>query len=651
MYDSSTPLWLKDYRQPFVKQYNVQCRSGHVHQNNMPAVGFVLARLNESHQLELLLDLRSAAVEHPNTWGFIGGTMNMNEQPLDAAYRESREEFGIDAHDLNILGFQYKHDHGGVRYLTYTYIFAEYKGQAPAPISHESVQSQWFTLDALPDNLMMYVREDLPVLEHTLYTGVYPMLLEAQGIPCQQAQAATSCQQTKAATSCQQTKAATSCQQTKAATSCQQTKATTSCQKTKAATSCQQAQQATPCQQTQAKAEAKASQAKIQALWSKKSVVDSDGDSPMTDVDSGYDSSGSEASDNPSSSSKSSDHDAPYSLGFQEPVGMTHYYINMATKGFVPYPDVSGALQQLGGHMPTTTSNGIMSYPDISKELQQLDIGEFQGTNSLTPEQRAILEAEAKKKASTPKPTAKGAKEAKDAKDKKAEDAKDKKAEDAKEKTPSIFSRFSQFLRWAKPAAKPAAEPAAKPAAKPSTKADAGEQKKRVRFDDDDKTDADEPDSKKAKVETPSPPPPSTPQPSMPTSPAPSSLLPQPSEPAPPMVAPPTTNAIEWDFHVPNLSPPSPTTQAPMQTTAAPFPQTTAMPSPASLPPPSPPIVDNGQEAMYTTMHNPSLTTNMVPTYSPLPHPLPMTAGFSGTPPKANPDQINPLMGGANPLN
>ncbi|KAI8949967.1 NUDIX hydrolase domain-like protein [Xylaria longipes] len=184
----STPMWLQQYSQPFTRQCNVQCHSGHVHQNNMPAAGFVLVRLNESSQLELLLDLRSNTVEHPNTWGFIGGNLRcVNENPLDAAYREAQEEYGVCPNDINILGFQYKHDHGGIKYLTYTYIFAEYNGQAPAPLTNESVQSQWFTLDALPDNLMMYIREDLQVLQHTLYTEIYPML-EAQGInspnPC-----------------------------------------------------------------------------------------------------------------------------------------------------------------------------------------------------------------------------------------------------------------------------------------------------------------------------------------------------------------------------------------------------------------------------------------------------------------------------------
>ncbi|KAI0481517.1 NUDIX hydrolase domain-like protein [Xylaria cf. heliscus] len=195
---NSTPSWLQEYSQVFTKQHNVKCHSGHIHQNNMPAVGFVFARLNECNRLELLLDLRSGTVEHPNTWGFIGGDLkSIDEEPLDAAYREAREEYGIDANDINILGLRYTRDHGGVKYLTYTYIFAGYDGQAPVPLTNESLQSQWFALDALPANLMTYIQEDSHMLLHTLYAEIYPMLLEARGANppnLAQAQAQPQCQ-------------------------------------------------------------------------------------------------------------------------------------------------------------------------------------------------------------------------------------------------------------------------------------------------------------------------------------------------------------------------------------------------------------------------------------------------------------------------
>ncbi|KAI2642907.1 hypothetical protein GGS21DRAFT_197849 [Xylaria nigripes] len=180
--DTSTPLWLRQYQQPFFKQSNVMCLSGHLHQNNLPSVGLVLVRLNAESKLEILLDLRSSLVSHPNTFSFISGTVNFpTEDLLETAYREAREEYGITPCQLNPFGLQYTRDHGGAKYLTYTYIFAEYNpkdGLAPASQSSECVRSEWFTLDTLPPNIIPYIAEDRVFLDQILLDMVLPILLE-----------------------------------------------------------------------------------------------------------------------------------------------------------------------------------------------------------------------------------------------------------------------------------------------------------------------------------------------------------------------------------------------------------------------------------------------------------------------------------------
>ncbi|KAI1744036.1 hypothetical protein F4680DRAFT_327593 [Xylaria scruposa] len=178
----STPSWLQEYQQPFIKQYNVQCHSNHIHPNNMPAAGLVLVRLNESSRLEILLFLRSSAVVgHPNTWCFPGGDLNcINEDPLAGALRHARDDYGIISGDVYPLGLRYKRDHGGVKFLAYNYIFAGYNGLTPAPLTQAYVRSQWFSLDALPNNLQPYVQEDLPALQQMLYVDVSPILLKAK---------------------------------------------------------------------------------------------------------------------------------------------------------------------------------------------------------------------------------------------------------------------------------------------------------------------------------------------------------------------------------------------------------------------------------------------------------------------------------------
>ncbi|KAI1159075.1 hypothetical protein F5B18DRAFT_43691 [Nemania serpens] len=187
--DKQTPSWLQSYQQPFVKKQNVQCASRHIHQQNMPAAGFVFVRLNASTKLEVLLDLRSKTVADGDTWAFIGGYANdINEDDLAVAYREALEEYGITRDEISLLGLSYKRDHGGIKYLTYTYIFAEYSpadGQAPAPLSHESVRSEWFNLEeGGPTNLNKYIKEDRNMIDHVLKEMVWPMLAEARGLDC-----------------------------------------------------------------------------------------------------------------------------------------------------------------------------------------------------------------------------------------------------------------------------------------------------------------------------------------------------------------------------------------------------------------------------------------------------------------------------------
>ncbi|KAI1429312.1 hypothetical protein F5Y12DRAFT_478497 [Xylaria sp. FL1777] len=181
-----TPSWQQEFSQPYRKRKNLTCHSGHFHRTNTPAAGFVLVRLNASSEMELLLDLRSGAVTAPNTFGFIGGFANtIGEDPLDTAYREAQEEYHIGPDEIKPLGKVFKHDHGGYKYLQYTYVFAKYNpkdGKAPISQSFESQRSEWFTLDALPSNLMVSIQEDLEMLKHILYTDVLPMLLEAKNM-------------------------------------------------------------------------------------------------------------------------------------------------------------------------------------------------------------------------------------------------------------------------------------------------------------------------------------------------------------------------------------------------------------------------------------------------------------------------------------
>ncbi|KAI1353135.1 hypothetical protein F5Y01DRAFT_323588 [Xylaria sp. FL0043] len=179
-----TISWQQQYAQPYRKRKNVECHDGHRHRNNVPAVGLVLVRLNASLQIELLLDSHNVAVAAPGSFTCIGGlASNRGESPMTTARREVKEEFLIDVGEIYPFPMEYKRDHGGYKYLNYTYVFAEYNpkdGRAPMARSSKSRRSEWFALDALPRNLTSSMQEDLPALEQILKACILPHLLEGQ---------------------------------------------------------------------------------------------------------------------------------------------------------------------------------------------------------------------------------------------------------------------------------------------------------------------------------------------------------------------------------------------------------------------------------------------------------------------------------------
>ncbi|KAI1302590.1 hypothetical protein F5Y03DRAFT_407760 [Xylaria venustula] len=179
--------WREQYGQPYRKRKNLECHSGHTHATNTPAAGLVLVRLNADSQMELLLDLRSMAVPYGGTFGFIGGLAStIGEAPLATAMREVQEEYHIDPSEIKPTGHKLRRDHGGPKYLHYTYVFAEYNpknGQAPAPRpTGESTRSEWFPLESLPNNLIKFIVEDIKQIKDILYADVLPKLRGAQNM-------------------------------------------------------------------------------------------------------------------------------------------------------------------------------------------------------------------------------------------------------------------------------------------------------------------------------------------------------------------------------------------------------------------------------------------------------------------------------------
>ena len=109
---------------------------------------------------EILLGLRSNAVNEANTWGTIGGQVDECETPERAARREVHEEGHIKGNYKLKLLYVYKD--GKFRY--YNYIVPVKMKFKPKP-NWEVDRFQWFNVNNLPTNLHFGVKSLLPSLK------------------------------------------------------------------------------------------------------------------------------------------------------------------------------------------------------------------------------------------------------------------------------------------------------------------------------------------------------------------------------------------------------------------------------------------------------------------------------------------------------
>lgn len=125
-------------------------------------VGASVIVVDENNRI--LLQLRS----DNNTWGYAGGSVDLDENVEDAAKRELYEETGLIAEDLILLGvFSGKHMHNTypngdeVSNIDIVYVCQKYHGDLLCQ-KGEVEKLKFFHISDLPDNIF---KPNLPALE------------------------------------------------------------------------------------------------------------------------------------------------------------------------------------------------------------------------------------------------------------------------------------------------------------------------------------------------------------------------------------------------------------------------------------------------------------------------------------------------------
>ena len=142
----------------------IPCVCGHKHWGLNGAAGVMLVRTDPGtgRPTHIVMQHRAVWSAEGGTWGIPGGALSDGENAVEGALRESWEEAGIPAGDIQVIG-AYCEDHGPWSYTTV--IAREKPGCRVEPYTRddESSEIRWIPVDKIPDiRLLSAFRHDWP---------------------------------------------------------------------------------------------------------------------------------------------------------------------------------------------------------------------------------------------------------------------------------------------------------------------------------------------------------------------------------------------------------------------------------------------------------------------------------------------------------
>jgi len=129
----------------------------------VPATYLILRRGNE-----VLLMRRQGSGYYDGWYSTPAGHVEEGELPLDCLIRETKEELGIavDKRNIKLIHTMYrtKHDETGDR-ADYFFVVTKWEGEPTIREPNKCDDMRWFSVRALPNNMMHHVRDAIERME------------------------------------------------------------------------------------------------------------------------------------------------------------------------------------------------------------------------------------------------------------------------------------------------------------------------------------------------------------------------------------------------------------------------------------------------------------------------------------------------------
>lgn len=126
-------------------------------------------------QEKILLLRRFNTGYEDGNYSVVAGHLDGNESCTQAMVREAQEEAGIELRleDLQVVHVMNRRKSDGEERIDFFIIAKSWKGEPRIMEPHKCDDLSWFSLDSLPDNIVLYIKYAIECIKQSIFYSEY----------------------------------------------------------------------------------------------------------------------------------------------------------------------------------------------------------------------------------------------------------------------------------------------------------------------------------------------------------------------------------------------------------------------------------------------------------------------------------------------